>query len=152
MMAKKVVMALILVGLVASPAASARRTPSGAASVQGVLANQLTAENARDWHSVYLTFDPVERGGCSYQAFSRSWRNADAGAGITGRKGHRLRFSNIHVWTDNETGSYAFATYDMHVGRVFVGHTGPGQDEFVRRGARWYDKIMDGDYATDCIG
>ena len=124
----------------------------GAPTVRGVLASEVAAQNSGNMHAFYRMYDPVVRNGnCSFHAFARSWRSTAAAAGMTGRKNYRLWYSNIHVWTDDVTGDYAFATYNMHIGRHFVGHTGPGNDSFVRRDGRWYDRFDSEDYARDCL-
>jgi len=112
----------------------------------------VAAQNAKAWHAFYLMYDPVPRHSlCSYKVFSRSWRSNAKEVGLTGRKGQRLLYSNIHVWTDDVTGSYAFASYDMYIGRVFVEHVSVGQDKFIRRSGRWYDAFDNGEYASDCV-
>lgn len=124
----------------------------GVPTVRVLLAREVAAQNAGHWHRFYLMYDPaVRRGNCSYRAFYRSWHGGAVAAGLTSRKGHRLRYSNIHIWTDDVTGSYAFASYDMHIGSRFVGHVRAGEDSFVRRAGRWYDRFENGEYAADCM-
>jgi hypothetical protein len=114
------------------------------------MANQLKAQNSGDWRALFRQFDPVARRDCSYRVFSRSWRVDAKAAGLTGRKGGRIRYSNVHIWTDDATGSYAFASYDVRIGNRMIGHISAGEDSFIRRGDRWYDRFEDGDYARDC--
>lgn len=147
-MTRKLLAVAVLAGVsLGSPAISARRVPSGALSVRGVLANEVAAQNAGSWRAFYRQFDPVVRRDCSYKVFYRFWRSDAATAGLTGR----IRYSNIHVWTDDLTRSYAFASYDLHIGHRFVGHISAGRDSFIRRGGRWYDRFENGDYAANCI-
>jgi hypothetical protein len=124
----------------------------GATSVRGVLANEVAAQNTGHWRVFYQQFDPVTtRGDCSYEAFFRSWHGDAVAAEITRRKGHLLRYVNVHIWTDDVTGSYAFASYDMHIGARLIGHVRIGEDSFVRRDGRWYDRFENADYARDCL-
>ncbi len=150
-MVKRLLLVVVLVGTLAAPASSARHISSGSLSVRGVLANEVAAQNAGDWRAFYRQFDPISRRGCSYRVFHRSWSSDAKSSGLTGRRDGRIRYSNVHVWVDDVTGSYAFVSYDIRIGHRFVGHITAGDDSFIRRGNRWYDRFENGDYAHDCI-
>jgi hypothetical protein len=146
------VSAAILLAAIIAPSATATAPSGGAVGVRVLLTNEVAAQNAGNMRAFYRMYDPVVRdGGCSFRIFARSWRSTATAAGL-GRDGQWLRYSNIHIWTDDVTGDYAFATYDIHIGKFFVGHVGPGQDGFVRRDGRWFDKFDNSDYAADCFG
>jgi hypothetical protein len=131
-------------------AAGGTKIPRGGApSVRVLLAREVAAQNAGAWRALYSMFDPVAREICSYRAFRRSWYRDAVKAGVTGRKGHRLRYSRITIWTD-ETGDYAFAAYTVSIGPRSVDRVRVGEDSFIRRASRWYDRIEEGDYASDC--
>jgi len=142
----KFAIALVAAFAFAVPAAqSAPMHQGGAATVRGVLAAELKAQNAGNWRTLYQMFDPVARNGnCSFKTFRGVWVK-DAATRPQGR----LRYSKITVWTD-ETGDYAFASYDIYAGSRLLGRVAVGQDSFVRRDGRWYDRFEDGQFAQYC--